>query len=170
MATRGEQISQGAAANKAGKAYEKLLRPVFEEYGYTIETYSKWKKAKRKYAETTKLALKNVPFPSIYNHTGRTEWLLVDKDRGTEVRVEVKTQRKSGSVDEKFPYMYLTAAICYPEDDVILLVEGNGFKKGARPWLQKAIDERWMLPEDSKKNITMMSLSEFIDWFIAENS
>lgn len=161
------EMSQGARANAAGQVYEKSLKPFFSGFGYTVMTYRQWQKAG---SPSGKYALKDAPFRSIYDHDGKTEWLLINDERGTRVRVEVKTQNATGSVDEKIPYTYITAATCYEENDVILLLEGDGFKPGVRPWLRKVIDERWLLPPDSKKNIQLMNWSEFTRYFMAELS
>lgn len=160
-----DELTQGARANAAGKAYEDILAPLFQTYGYEVLLWSKWRDRGVPIEESGKVAIKQFPYTSIYGHCGRTEWLLVNNDRGTVVRVEVKSQRGMGSVDEKIPYMYLNAVFAYPEDDIILLVDGAGFRK-ARPWLENAVESRWLLDEDSPKDIQLFTLSEFLDYFI----
>ena len=170
MSPSNDELSQGARANAAGQAYEQSLEPFFTGYGYDVMTWCQWRDKGFQPGKEGKLAIKRAPFHSIYDHDGNTEWLLINDNRDVKVRIEVKTQRGNGSVDEKIPYMYLNAALCYPEDEVILLVEGDGFKPGMRPWLLNAIDTRWMIPEGSKKHIQMMRLGEFIPYFIAHLS
>ena len=48
------------------------------------------------------------------------------------VRVEAKWQQAAGSVDEKYPYMLLNGIYQYPEKEIIFVVDGGGYKPGAR--------------------------------------
>lgn len=166
MSPSNDELSQGARANVAGKAYEDLLITLFQNYGFEVVKWSVWKRRGIPIEQSGRVAIQQFPYTTIYNHTGKTEWLIVNNDKNLVVRVEIKSQRSAGSVDEKLPYTYLNA-IAYPEDEVVLLVEGDGFKPGARAWLKNAVETRWLIPDGSKKHIQMMNLSEFIQHFIA---
>lgn len=84
------------------------------------------------------------------------------------VRVEVKFQASAGSVDEKYPYMLLNGIYAYPESEVIFLVDGGGYKPGARKWLQDQIDNDWLEYKEAGKDIKLMNLGEFIAYFTKE--
>lgn len=76
-----------------------------------------------------------------------------------------KWQQSSGSVDEKFPYLYLNCIEVMPEDDIIIVVDGGGAKKGAIDWLRRTAEEKkYITDKNSLKNISVMSLSEFLVW------
>jgi hypothetical protein len=123
--------------------------------------YRVWKKNPAKYAE--EILLKNVPYETIYGHKGNTEFLLKSKEYNREIRIECKWQQSPGSVDEKFPYLYLNCIESMPEDDIIVIVDGNGYKEGALNWLKSAIStKKYQIGLD--KNITILNLSEFIIW------
>ena len=164
-----EELTQGQRANAAGRAYENILAPLFETYGYQVMRWSQWKRLDLPLEQSGKVAIKQFPFTTIYNRSGHTEWLLVNNDKDFIVRVEVKSQRGSGSVDEKIPYMYLNSIMSYPEDDIILLVDGVGFDR-ALPWLKNAVETRWLQDIYGEKNIQVMNLTEFMDYFITNLS
>jgi hypothetical protein len=81
----------------------------------------------------------NVPFTTIYNHDGNTEFLLISERYNTCARIECKWQQVSGSVDEKLPYLYLNAIEAMPENTIIILIDGQGWKHGAIQWLKDAV-------------------------------
>lgn len=165
-----QNLSQGARANIAGAVYEQSLRGVFEAYGFEIVKYAEWKRRGVPIEESGRIVISGYPFRSIYNHNGRTEWLIVNNDRNAVCRVEVKTQRGNGSVDEKIPYMYLNGVYGYEEDDIAFVVEGDGFKPGVRPWLRNAIDSRFCREDDDTRHIEMYTVGEFIAYFIEKLS
>ena len=70
----------------------------------------------------------------------------------------------SGSVDEKLPYLYLNAVEAWQESEIIILIDGNGWKDNAIAWLKKAVDERrWRLTNDNR-NIYVFNMGEFVQW------
>lgn len=94
---------------------------------------------------------------------------------------------ESKKVDEKLVNLFVNSIYSYPEDEIILLIEGNGWKVGALNWIRNAVDEynqnydsykealktlRPMLApnqeEPKKKKITVMNLSEFLTYFTKE--
>jgi len=159
-------LSQGAKANRNGKQFEEMCIPLFENHGFTILSLPQYRILEKKGELPDKYVLKNAPFQTIYNHRGKTEFVVVDKTNAQEVRairIENKYQEAAGSVDEKFPYMLLNAIQAYPEKEVILVVDGNGYKPGARKWLQDRIDENW-LNFESDRSIKLMNVIEFVAW------
>ena len=161
------EITQGAAANRNGKMVEESLVPIFRRDGFDIFS----EKSVLQYPETLcgldKYILTDVKYTSIYgSDKSRTEYLIVYYDR--RIRVEVKFQVSNGSVDEKYPYVLLNAIDAFPENEVILIVDGGGYKPGARQWLQDKIDEDWLQFREKGKNIKLMTVSEFISYFSRE--
>ena len=45
-----------------------------------------------------------------------------------------------------------------PEKDVMIIIDGKGWKKGAIPWLKESAGNH------SGKNIMVFSLTDFITW------
>lgn len=177
-----EKIVQGGTtANKNGKIFEEQLVPLFQRNGYIVIKHSEWKedealierikarigntkKTPKYYRHEPKLVICQYPYSSIYEHNGKTEFLIINTLKNQVIRVECKWQQASGSVDEKFPYLYLNCIFSFEETEIILIIDGGGFKKGSKEWLQRKIAERW-LQNDDKKHIQVMSISEFTAYF-----
>lgn len=155
--------TQGGTANQQGSILEKTIIPTFEARGFEVINYSNWKTKPDKYG--TELLLKHVPYTTIYGHPGYTEFLAQSKRYRLNHRIECKWQQSSGSVDEKFPYLYLNCIEAMPEQDIIIIAGGGGMKKGVIPWLKRVVLERRYIPDGVEgKNIKIFSLEEFILW------
>ena len=144
-------------ASITGNILEKQVLSLFLEKGFVIVDYSKWIKDKTKFGQ--ELLLKHVPFSSIYNHRGYTEFLLISKKLNKEIRIECKWQQSSGSVDEKLPYLFLNATSKMTEKEIMIIIDGGGWKEGAIPWLKEAVNK-----SEQKKRIKVFSLAEFLTW------
>lgn len=157
--------SQGAQANKNGKVFEEMLLPVFQRAGFEIFMQGELKKKKiqKKLNACKRYVIKQATYTTIYNHKGQTEYVIVSEER--RIRVEVKYQAASGSVDEKYPYMLLNGIYQYPENEVVFIVDGGGFKPGAKEWIKKQLDDNWLDYKSKGKDIKLMSITEFVSWF-----
>lgn len=158
-------ITQGAQANLNGKVFEEMMIPIFTAKGFEIFKESELGKPviKAKIQTITKYIIKNASYTTIYGEGGRTEFVIVDGDR--RVRVEAKYQASPGSVDEKYPYMLLNGIYKYPEKEIIFVVDGGGYKPGARKWLEDHIKDNWLDYKASGKDIKLMKILEFVNWF-----
>ncbi|MBQ8142710.1 MAG: 4-diphosphocytidyl-2C-methyl-D-erythritol kinase [Bacilli bacterium] len=155
--------SGGSTANRNGHILEDALIPCFTRNNYHIyNSYNDFLAAKKDGTLPKKYVVKQVPFTTIYNKKGKTEFVVVNKLSHITVRIECKWQQAAGSVDEKFPYMYLNAVFGYPEDHVIFCVGGNGYKPEALAWLKNACNKKYFYPENCNKCIEVMELSEVI--------
>ena len=155
--------TQGGTANRQGRVLEKTIIPAFEARGFEIVKYSDWIKKPDKYG--TEILLKHVPYTTIYGHRGYTEFLAQSKRYNLNHRIECKWQQSSGSVDEKFPYLYLNCIEAMPEPNIIIIAGGGGMKQGAIPWLKRVVLERRYLPIGAaQKNIQVFSIEEFLLW------
>ncbi|NJM79915.1 MAG: 4-diphosphocytidyl-2C-methyl-D-erythritol kinase [Flavobacterium sp.] len=156
-------MAKGKNANISGNQLEIAVLTVLSNKGFEIEMYRIWEKNKENYG--SEILLKNVPFDTIYGHKGYTEFLLISEKYNLRIRIECKWQQRSGSVDEKLPYLYLNSIEAMPEKDVMILIDGDGFKKGAKTWLKKAVKEKLYISEKNKEtNIMVFSLSDFFTW------
>ena len=153
---------QGDLANIGGNVLERMVKEVFLSKGFVLLNYRKWQKSPSKYGK--ELLLTNVPFTSIYQHSGNTEFLASSEKYKFKIRIECKWQQSSGSVDEKLPYLYLNCVEAMPEDYIIIVIDGGGFKKGAVKWLQEAAKGNKYNDTGVIKSILVLSLPEFIAW------
>ena len=55
-------------------------------------------------------------------------FLVIIKKNNFRIRIECKWQQSSGSVDEKLPYLFLNAKDCMPEKDIMIIIDGKGWK------------------------------------------
>lgn len=164
-------ITQGAQANLNGKVFEEMMIPIFKANGFEIFNESqlnKDKKLQEHLSSIDKYVIKNASYITIYNEGGRTEFLIIYKER--KIRVEAKYQASPGSVDEKYPYMLLNGIYKYPEKEVIFVVDGGGYKIGALTWLREQINNNWLDYKQKGKDIKLMSIVEFVNWFNHEFS
>jgi hypothetical protein len=153
--------TQGNIANSSGNVLEQTVVSTFKAKGFEVVKYRVWDKNKDSYG--TELLLENVPFQTIYGHQGNTEFLVKSENHNLEIRIECKWQQSAGSVDEKFPYLYLNCIESMPENDIIIIVDGGGYKEGALQWIKDAANNR-KYQIDNNKNIKVLSLVEFIAW------
>ena len=153
-------ITQGAIANKNGKVFEKMMLPIFENAGFEIFTSSQINK---RTIQCERYVITNAPYKTIYGENGKTEFVIVDGDR--RIRVEAKYQASAGSVDEKYPYMLLNGIYAYPETEIIFVVDGGGYKPGAHRWLKDSIENNWLKYRESGKDIKLMNIADFMNWF-----
>ena len=154
--------AQGGLANSSGNTLEQAIIATLASKGFPVELYRQWVKDPAAYSPD--ILLRNVPYETIYGHRGNTEFLLRSVRYDLNVRIECKWQQSAGSVDEKFPYLYLNCVEQMPENQIIIVADGGGAKAGAIEWLRRACGERLYLAADSPKTITMLNLVEFMAW------
>jgi hypothetical protein len=179
-------MAQGTFANRTGNNMERIIKSLAENAGYTIVSYSDYKKDTDRflkkqngtfrgrkqpigYCNHERLLLTNVPYTTMYNHDGRTEFVLWNRDENEperKIRIETKWQQSSGSVDEKFPYTILNAYKSYPEDEFVIVHGGEGFKEGAVRWLVEANESLNL--EYPDKTGYVMSIDKYIEFFNRE--
>jgi hypothetical protein len=153
---------QGTLANIGGNLLERTVKEVFLSKGFTLINYRVWQKTPEKYGK--ELLLTNVPFKTIYKHYGNTEFLASSEKHKFKIRIECKWQQSAGSVDEKLPYLYLNCIEAMPEDYIIIIIDGGGFKTGAITWLKEAAKSNKYNDAGVMKSILVFSLAEFIAW------
>ena len=181
-----DELKQGAKANLNGKIIEQTIIPQLTLSGYKIYKYSDIVK-EPSFLDEKKVVITNMPFKSVYGHKGKTEYLIINTARGKKIRVESKHQASAGSVDEKFVNLFLNTVYAYPEDEIILLIQGEGFKPQAKAWLTNAVEEfnketdeylkafevlkPMLAPQNEflkRKKVHVMNLSDFINYFFKE--
>lgn len=154
-------MKQGGLANSSGNTLERTVVGTLLSKGFEVERYRVWQKNPSRYGK--ELLLHNVPYTTIYGHSGNTEFLLLSEVYQLEVRIECKWQQSPGSVDEKLPYLYLNCIEQMPERDIIIIVDGGGAKHGAVTWLRNAAENN-LYVEGESKSIRVVDLSGFLRW------
>lgn len=157
-------VNQGTKGNKTGNLLEQTVRTILGQKGFEVVRYREWVKDKGKYGR--ELLLENVPYTTIYNHQGKTEFLLLSDQYRLQMRIECKWQQVSGSVDEKLPYLYLNCIEAMPEYDIMILIDGDGWKPGSLTWLKQAVrDGRYQVKGELQlKSVRILNLTEFMTW------
>ena len=154
---------QGELANVSGSTLEQTVKTVFQNKGFEIVTHSKWRKHPEGYAK--ELLLTNVHFTTVYKHKGYTEFSAKSEKYDFEIRIECKWQQVGGSVDEKLPYLYLNTIEAMPENNIVIIIDGKGFKEGAITWLKDAVQQKKYTDlHNRNKSIEVLTISEFITW------
>lgn len=69
--------------------------------------------------------------------------------------IESKWQASTGSVDEKYPYLWLNIMERFPCPAIVVL-DGGGFKSGSEQWLRGKVD--------GVKLLAVCRLGEFLWW------
>ena len=156
------EATKKKSANRHGHILKNKLEALFEEHGYLVVPLVVYKK---KFHLSNRMVVKNFPFQSIYGHRGRTDFLLINEKLGRRIRIDCRWQQSSGSADAKFPYMYLNCIHGYKESEVIFIIDGGGSQPRARRWLRKVADEHWLVDEGQPKDIRVMTLAQFTDYF-----
>ncbi|KAF0141382.1 MAG: 4-diphosphocytidyl-2-methyl-D-erythritol synthase [Stygiobacter sp.] len=156
-------MEKGTKGNITGNQLEVAVQTVLANKGFAIENYRKWNKMPDAFGD--ELLLKNAPFNTIYKHKGNTEFLLISKKYKLNMRIECKWQQVAGSVDEKLPYLYLNTIEAMPEKEIMILIDGKGWKAGAIEWLKEAVSsKKYTTSENQNKSIKIFSLTEFFEW------
>lgn len=156
-------MEKGSISNVTGSVLEGTVKSILLTKGFELVKYRDWEKNKAAFGD--ELLLMNVPFTTVYGHKGNTEFLLRSKKHNLEIRIECKWQQTAGSVDEKLPYLYLNCIEAMPENNIMILIDGKGWKDGAKKWLNDAVNKKLYTTEKSaNKQITVFDITGFITW------
>lgn len=142
----------------SGKQLERYIADYLANRNFTEITFTEFQATKNK----NKTLVSNIPYISIYGSKCRTEFLLCFDNR--EIRIECKWQGVSGSVDEKFPYLYHNAAEIWEQDEIIIVLDGKGYKPKAFEWIKTAAEEKKYIDPKSNKVIKVYTILEFLNW------
>lgn len=155
--------SQGGQANKTGNVLEQVVVSALSVHGFEMVAFREYEHHSERYGK--ELLLRNVPYTTLYGGRGYTEFLVLSDRYQIRTRIECKWQQGAGSVDEKLPYTYLSCAESMDENDIIILIDGKGFRDGAIDWLRNvAVQRKYIPPGCPNKHIHVMSTTEFLTW------
>lgn len=153
----------GSYAVNSGHILEGLVENSLIAKGLLVVTYREWVLNKPAYGE--ELLIKHVPYEGLYKHASHTEFVVISKEHNIHTRIECKWQQSSGSVDEKFPYLFLNCTEKMTEPHVIVLLDGGGAKQGAIDWFKSSCNIFNNNPEENLgRKVDLMSTVEFLQW------
>ena len=146
--------SQGAQANLTGKRLENHIELSLQDCSY-VKVASK---------DVLINSIDSLTQPSyatqvntgktIYGTDLKSDFLLFHPQKWSMgLVIEVKWQQRSGTVDEKFPYLVMN--IWSSEYLTILILDGGGYREGA---------ERWLRSMQKHNLLHVFNLTEFITW------
>ena len=138
---------------KSGKQLERFVYDFFISNKFREISYADYIKNN----DTERTIIKHIPYISIYVS-------LEELYKGKKIRIECKWQSVSGSVDEKFPYLLQNAAEVWEEDEVIIILDGGGYKPKAFEWIRTAANNKKYLDPNSKKIIKVFTIEDFVNW------
>lgn len=142
-------ITQGGRANRTGGGLEHFIESQLQHLGYSRLPNGTLPTDPRTYA-------RHVPYTNLYGGQSRSEFVLCDI-HGEAIRIEAKWQQAAGSVDEKFPYMFLSL-LQVPELHIIIVQDGGGARPDAARWLREEAKKQ------TAKRIDVFNMQEFMLW------
>ena len=118
------------------------MEAAFHELGVRVRRASAFEELPEP-NDVDRLVLLNAPYRSIYEHEARVEFMLYLD--GETYLIEAKRQASKGSTDEKLAFVRLNARHNRDRHRFVLVMEGNGFREGARRWIarESASDDRF---------------------------
>lgn len=151
-----EIMANGRQANRTGNSLEE-----FVEHHLNLNKYIKEmnllenaiRLRDERHSNSKLYARKVLCGKTIYNTDRYCDFLVINKQKfPNDLIIECKWQQAGGSVDEKYPYLYLN--IIELGIPTIILIDGGGYKDGALRWLKKQVDSLTAL-------IGVYSMAEF---------
>jgi len=155
-------MNQGGRAVISGNVLEKTVETILQVHGYTEICRDLPKKRRRDWLlysnEPPKRYAKQVYIGlGIYGTAIYVDFYVFNSVAIPDgLIVECKWQQAGGSVDEKLPYLNLNIQTCYPSPTVVL-IDGQGMKKGAINWLTRQVD-------CNPKLLAVHNLTHFMIW------
>ena len=109
-----------------GVAFERQILQIYKNSRYRIKTFNEWINAK---SPTWRTVVYQYPYENIYGGRGYVDFLVFSTNDC--YSLELKTQNKRGSADEKIEYHKRNAAEKkLPGSRHLLVTSGDGFKPG----------------------------------------
>ena len=151
------EYTQGGQANRTGKALETFIENILLSSGYEKRNGKLFMPAI--YLEQPIYSRQFKLRPSVYNHDYRCDFMVYHPEKHPNcLIIEAKWQHTSGSVDEKFPYFVMNLKKF--EYKSIIVLDGDGYKRGAKKWLDDQVDD---------KLLHVFNMSEFQSWAMNDN-
>lgn len=147
------QRTGGSIANETGNILENFVAQTLDRKGYEFIEKNKFNVAMtlNQKIYTRQLVLAQ----TIYNTKWNVDFVIHNPEKQPiSLIIECKWQQVGGSVDEKYPYTVQNIKEQSPYPAIILL-DGEGYKGGAKEWLKKQVDN---------KLLGVFNMGEFTKW------
>lgn len=141
----------------SGKRFENFVQGVIQSKGFPVVHYRDFSQN----AQLSNVLVTNFPYQCVFDFESETEFVLVKNNR--RIRIECKMQLTKGTKDTALHTAYYDA-INMPEEEVLIIIDGNGVRPKILEWLQNAIDQKLHIPENKKKTIKKVNILEFSKW------
>lgn len=170
-------MSGGAEANRSGLTWEAWVKTLAESQDFSIRKHALRDSCTIPVQER-RIVWTHVPYKTIFHNLknptrASTEYVV--EFGSDQVRIECKWQGVSGSVDEKYPFMYLNAALTMTEATVVFALGGEYFESGkgaeVREWLRDVCRNppSWFSDEVRKhlqeRQLLVLTPNTFAKWF-----
>ena len=131
----------GTIANETGNILENFVESTLIRKGYEFIDKKKFRVAM---SLNQKIYTKQLHLTqTIYDTKWNIDFVVHNPNKEpVSLIIECKGQQTGGSVDEKYPYVVANIKEKSPYPAIILL-DGEGYKKGAQECLKKQIDNKW---------------------------
>ena len=126
-------FTQGGESNFSGNGLEYYIEHEFQTRGVLVQDFNLNNNNHDLFCN--RILLRRVPYTSIYGCLSTSEFVY--QDGPIAVRIECRRQDTPGSVDEKFPYLWMNASEAMPENNVWLIIDGLGARPKAIEWLNR---------------------------------
>lgn len=137
-----ERAADPLTASQSGERLEDAMEAAFRALGIRVDRAAAFDPLLEPRAGD-RFVLLNAPYGSIYGREARVEFTL---DLGGDTYLtEAKRQTSPGSVNEKLAFARLNALHNRDRRRFVLFMDGDGFREGARRWIERepAADERF---------------------------
>lgn len=141
-------MNQESHANKTGNNLEKFVNNLLIDCGYRQVDKNNFDL--EMYFDKPVFTRQYYIGQSIYETKQYCDFIRYNPTKyPNKLCIEVKWQARSGSVDEKYPYLVLN--IEKREIPTIIILDGSGYKRGAKDWLKEQVN-----PEDKLRGVYNM--------------
>lgn len=170
-------MSGGAEANKSGLTWEAWVKTLAATQKFSIQRHAVRDRCAVPVADR-RIIWTHAPYLTIYHNfknpsKASTEYVV--ECGADQVRIECKWQGAAGSVDEKYPFMYLNAVLTMTEATVVFALGGEYFESGrgaaVREWLRGscANPPAWFADDVrarlKQRQLLVLTPNTFAKWF-----
>ena len=135
-------MTSGQQANRSGRELENFIEDALRRRGYSeLEKTHKAQAFANRSTIAGKRYVKQAPVgSSIYGTSRSADFLIINREIFPDgLIIECKWQQKSGSVDEKYPFLLFN--INKTSVSTIIILDGGGYKPGAKQWLEEQVGQ-----------------------------
>ena len=128
-----------AQANFTGNVLERFIMSRLHDSGYTQVRQNRFMPSR--VLNQPIFARRFRVGESIYGTAQYCDFICYQPERWPDnLIIESKWQQRSGSVDEKYPYLVLNIEGQYPCPTIVVL-DGGGYKAGAEAWIRRQVGD-----------------------------